>query len=402
MANYKLLRLSLGLQFAVAGAGVVLIAGGLAPELVRSQMAVAQTPAAPASPAAAGPQRGTVKSISGNTLTVTTDSGPTVTITVPDGTKVQQLAPGSTDLKTATASQFSAIAEGDRVLVGVRAGDTPDTFTARVVVLMKSADIAQKNAEDQADWRKNGTGGIVSSVDGGGMITVTAGTKKVTVATNDKTEFRRFTGDSVEFKDAKPGTFSEIHSGDQIQARGTKSEDGSSVQATQVVSGSFKNLSGVIGSLDASSGKITIKDLATKKTFTVTVSGNSNLRKMPPQMAQMVAARSNAGGAAQGGGRGQGAPAGGGAAGPGGPGGAGGGPRGGGDLSQMITRMPTTTLGDLKQGDAVMIVASEPTPGSTTVTAVTVLSGVEPILTANPNGGVTLSGWSMGGGAPTE
>jgi hypothetical protein len=43
-------------------------------------------------------------------------------------------------------------------------------------------------------------------------------------------------------------------------------------------------------------------------------------------------------------------------------------------------------------------VASEPSPGATTVTAVTLLSGVEPILTANPNGGMDLSGWSMGGG----
>ena len=64
----------------------------------------------------------------------------------------------------------------------------------------------------------------------------------------------------------------------------------------------------------------------------------------------------------------------------------------------MIARMPAATLADLKNGDAVMIVASEPSPGSTSVTAITVLSGVEPILTANPNGGMNLSGWSMGGG----
>src|SRR5205807_2682585 len=86
--------------------------------------------------------------------------------------------------------------------------------------------------------------------------------------------------------------------------------------------------------------------------------------------------------AAQGGGPGggQGGPG----AGPGGPGGGGRRPGGGGgDLSQMISRLPTTTLANLKNGDAVLIVASEPSPGSTGVTAVTLLSGVEPILTAN-------------------
>jgi hypothetical protein len=62
----------------------------------------------------------------------------------------------------------------------------------------------------------------------------------------------------------------------------------------------------------------------------------------------------------------------------------------------MINRFPTITLADLKKGDAVMIVANEGTPGANTVTAVTVLSGVDPILTANPNGGMDLS-MSLGG-----
>ena len=63
----------------------------------------------------------------------------------------------------------------------------------------------------------------------------------------------------------------------------------------------------------------------------------------------------------------------------------------------MISRQPAITLADLHKGDALMIVASEPTPGASTLTAVTVLAGVEPILTANPNGGMDLS-MSVGGG----
>ena len=44
-------------------------------------------------------------------------------------------------------------------------------------------------------------------------------------------------------------------------------------------------------------------------------------------------------------------------------------------------------LSDLKAGDAVMVVASEPTSRATAnVTAVTLLSGVEPILAATPTG----------------
>ena len=65
----------------------------------------------------------------------------------------------------------------------------------------------------------------------------------------------------------------------------------------------------------------------------------------------------------------------------------------------MLARFPTETLADLKVGDAVMIVASQPDPSSP-VTAVTMLSGVEPLLAAPNGSAMTLSPWSVGGGAP--
>ena len=60
------------------------------------------------------------------------------------------------------------------------------------------------------------------------------------------------------------------------------------------------------------------------------------------------------------------------------------------------------TRDDLKVGDAVMVVASQAEPSSLTVTAVTLLAGVEPILAATPSGSptMTLSPWNVGGGAP--
>jgi hypothetical protein len=70
----------------------------------------------------------------------------------------------------------------------------------------------------------------------------------------------------------------------------------------------------------------------------------------------------------------------------------------------MLSRLPTEPLSDLKVGDAVMIVASEPSPESEKLTAVTMLSGVEPILAATPKGSaaMTLSPWNMGGGGAVE
>ena len=390
------IALSLGVLFALAGS----MNCGLA--------AQAPAPAAPAA-AAAVSQRGTVKAVSGNTITMVADAGQTVTVNVATGAMIMQLAVGSTDLKTATASQLTDIAVGDRVLVTGKVGETPETFGAVRVILMKSSDIASMQAAQQADWKARGMGGVVSAVDPAtGAITITSGAKKIVVSTSSKTDFKRFAGGSVKYQDAKPGTLAQIQPKDQLQARGTKSEDGASMQAEEVISGSFENLSGQIASIDPAAGKITLKDLATKKVITVDVTASSDIRNMPLQMANMFAARSNGGASAAGGRRGggggggaitadaQGAPAA--QGGPGAGGGAGGTRRSAGaDLSQMITRFPTITLADLHKGDAVMIVASEPTPGASTVMAVTVLTGVDPILTANPNGGMDLS-MSVGGG----
>jgi hypothetical protein len=232
-------------------------------------------------------------------------------------------------------------------------------------------------------------------------LTVTVGAKKVAVTTSAKTQFRRYAGDSVKFEDAKPGTLAQMQPGDQIRVLGTKSEDGSSIPAEVVVSGSFKNLAGLIATIDAASGTLTLKDLATKKTITVTITPNSNVKTLPPQAAAMFAARAKGAGAGTSGG-GSAQPAGqGDASGGGRPGGMG--RSAGGDLSQLVSRLPNKTIADLKVGDAVMIVASQPDPGSAKVTAVTLLSGVEPILAATPSGGpaMTLSPWNIGGeGAP--
>jgi hypothetical protein len=377
------------LTFRIAlSVGIVFFAAG-----VTICNAGAQAPAAAAAPAAAS-QLGTIKTIAGNTLTMATDKGQTVTVNVAAGAKVYQLPVGSTDLKTAKPGELTDIAVGDRALVTGKAGDTPDTLTVVRVVLMKSSDIAKMQADQQADWKTRGAGGLVSTVDPAtGTITITSGTKKLTITTTSKTAFKRFAGDSVKYQDAKPGKITDVQPKDQLQARGEKSADGSSMQAEEVISGSFENLSGQLMTVDAAAGKITMKDLATKKIVTVNVTANSDLRNMPAMMAARFATQSGGGGGGRRGGGGGGAQA------------AADGESArrsaGADLSQMMGRFPAITLADLKNGEAVMIVASDPAAGSSTATAVTLLTGVDPILTANPNGGMDLS-MSLGGGGGAE
>jgi hypothetical protein len=342
-----------------------------------------------------------VKAISGNSITLAPDSGPDFAIVVQEGAKLLRVAPGQKDLKDAKAISLTDIQPGDRILVRGTPGALANSIAASSVIVMAQSDIAARQARDREEWQKHGIGGLVTSVDSSaGAISVTtaaiADKKSLTVHVSQATTLRRYAPDSVKFDDAKPAPIAAVKPGDQLRARGTRSEDGSELKADEVVSGTFRNIAGTVISADAASGTLTLQDLATKKPVTVKVTPESQLRKLPAPMAQRIAVRLKGGGpdAAPGPGTSNGPAPNAGAA----PNGAGGMGRGGGaaDFQQMISRMPAATLADLQKGDAVMLVATE---GSSTVpsTVITLLGGVEAILEASPNSAAStiLSPWSL-------
>src|SRR5271166_516909 len=359
---------------------------------------------------------GTIKAISANNVTLTTDAGSDVTVTIQPSTKLMRMAPGQTDLKQATPIQLQDLQVGDRLLAGGTRSDGGKSVTATSAVVMTKADVAAKQEHEREDWQKRGVGGVVKGVDAGaGTTTLSTGTLSgstpLTVKVSKETVVRRYAPDSVKFDDAKPGTLEQIKPGDQLRARGTKTDDGKELAAEEIVSGTFRNVAGTVVSTDASNDTVTLTDLATKRPVTMKVTSDSQMRKLPAMMAQGIAMRLK-GGAAGGAeapagaagtgtprGTGTGAARGGEASGGGGPGGSGfrqgGGPP---DFQRMLSRLPEVTLADLQKGDALMIVATE---GSAEVpsTAIILLSGVEPILTAAPSQASSiLSPWNLSAG----
>ncbi|HEY6447748.1 MAG TPA: hypothetical protein VIY53_14905 [Acidobacteriaceae bacterium] len=357
---------------------------------------------------------GTVSAVSGNTVTVKTDAGAIVSVTVPDTAKILRSAPGSKSLSSAAKIAVTDMGAGDRVLMAV-AGDPP---TASIVIVNKAADIAAMQQQEQADWQRRGVGGLVKAVDpAAGTITITPGARAVAIKTSPSTVFRRYAPDSVKFSDAQPSTLASIQPGDQLQARGDKSADGSEVTAEEVVSGSFRNIAGMIVATDASAGTFTVKDLVTKKTVSIKITPDSDMRKLDPQVAQMMAMRLKAAGnGGPGNGKGAGGAAGGQAPGP--PGGQsyqgagggsgngqarqGGGNGGGGGLARVLLRSPQIQVSDLHKGDAVMIVATSGNPDA--ATAIRLVAGVEPMLQASASASQNMfsSAWNLGGGSGGE
>src|SRR5882762_1033552 len=239
---------------------------------------------------------GTIKTISGNTITLTTDAGSDVNILVQDTTKFMRIAPGQKDLKDATPIILADLQTGDRILVRGKLADDEKSVIAASVIAMKKADIAEKQSRDREEWQKHGFGGLVNSVDtAGSTINValpTPGEKKsVAIHLSKDTMLRRYASDSVKFDDAKPDPLDQIKPGDQLRARGTRSTDGAEFTADEIVSGTFRNVAGTISAIDASVGAITVQDLVSKKSITVRITPESQLRKLPPPMAQRIAAR---------------------------------------------------------------------------------------------------------------
>jgi hypothetical protein len=375
-------------------------------------------------------QVGAIKSIVGNAVTITTDTGATATVNVQPTTKIVRVEPGQTDLKNAVPMDFKDLQIGDRIFVRWKASDTAQPVNAIGIIAMKRADVDAKQQHERDDWQKRSVGGLVTSVDPATKIisisvTAIGGKKSIAVNITPKTVFRRYAPDSVKFDDAKPSSLDQVKSGDQLRALGTRSADGSTVDAEEIVTGSFRNIAGTINSVDATANSITVLDLITKKPVMVKVSDQTQLRKLAPEVAQRIAFRLKAAGGAQandstapgtaappggapsgssspgqdaqqgGAQRGRGA----GAAGAGGSSGRpGGGPA---DLQQILNRMPAAALSDFHKGDAVMAVSTEGT-NSGGVTAITLVGGVETILEAAASSGsqmMTLSPWSLGSSA---
>lgn len=377
-------------------------------------MLPAQTtaPAGAATQSSAPRQSGTVKAVTPTDFVLTGANGQDFAVNLGPGTKILLVDPATRDIKSAQPGTAADIAGGDKAIVTGTQGDTGQTLTATRVYLLKSGAIAAMHEQEQAAWARS-VGGIVKTADAGnGTLTVANGMRTYTIQTSPNTIVRRYTGASVRFEDAVKSTVAAIRPGDQVQARGQRSPDGAAVTADEIVAGSFSNFSGTLTAVDPTAGTVTLKDLASKKTVTVAVTGQTNLRKLPAGFGQGTGPRAGAGGEGAAPGQSNGAsggtthtPAQGSAA----PGGSGpgssaaggqatGGARGGAarmDLSRIINRLPTETTADLKQGDAVMIVASNSDTGQPT--AITLLSGVEQILASSPAGGTTLSPWSLGG-----
>jgi len=334
-----------------------------------------------------------------------------------------RVAPGAKDLKEAARITAADLAVGDRVQVGgSKSPDNASVIVARSVILMSARDLQQLHQEQQAAWQHS-TAGVVTAIDAAAhKLEVTARTSQGPKPMSVDAANAAFTRYSPKTPGTPaPSAFGDIQAGDQVRIIGQKNADESAITAERIYSSSFRTVVGTVSSIAPDGSEITIKNLQTKRPMTISLNGNSAVRKLPPMMAYILARRFNpdfhapAGGAHAtpdaGPGNSAGAPPYGAKAGEAHPGtgpGAEGHPAhaaGTGDLSQMLERLPKIATTDLKAGDAVVISGSPESDDNSHLLASTIIAGVEPIFqSASPRQAQSLGDWgaSLGGGGSEE
>jgi hypothetical protein len=287
------------------------------------------------------------------------------------------------------------VGQGDRVWARWRAGSDQKTVPTPQLIVMSKADLAKRQEQDRAEWRRRGVSGIVASLNASTQeITVSSRTmagapQAVIIPVTDKVMLRRYPPDTIpKYSEAKPSKFDEVRVGDQLRALGDKTADGSHLTAEEVVFGTFKIAGGTVTAIDTATNQIKINDLQTKKPLTIILKPESVLRRFPEgggmMLAGMGAGGAGGGPGAQAQGQKQGAgqqptqtqqrPQGG----PGGP--PGGGTRGGGNMADLLERLPIISINDLKVGDTI-IMSSLQGSDPTQLTAISLVTGIEPLLT---------------------
>jgi hypothetical protein len=358
--------------------------------------AFGQTPnASPTAPAIVG-VIGEVKALdtAANQIIVRADNGVLLTVNLSDKTQYKRMAPGAKTLDTATIITLADVGQGDRVWARWRAGSDQKTVPTPQLIVMSKADLAKKQEQERAEWRRRGVSGIVASLNPSTReITVSSRTlagapQSVIVPVTDKVMMRRYPPDTIpKYSDARPSKFEEVKVGDQLRALGDKSPDGARLTAEEVVFGTFKIAGGTVTAIDVATNQIKINDLQTKKPLTIILKPESVLRRYPGGGGMFgggmggpggPGAAPGAQGQTQGQGQAQQRPQG---AGPGGP--QSGGPRTGGagmNMADLLERLPIISINELKVGDTV-IMSSLQGSDPTQLTAISLVTGIEPLLT---------------------
>lgn len=318
-------------------------------------LVVQDAPAAPSAQSIVGEV--TLVRTEERTLTVRTDAGDAAVVNVGEKTVLLRSRPGAKSLADATPLALADLAPGDRVLVTGAPAHDRSSFGARRVVVMTKDDVEARHQQERDDWRRRGLSGVVVGLDTPKKeitlrLRATPGQETVVIAAEGRdVAFRRYAPDSVKFSDARTSSFDELLEGDQVRVLGERGPDGARILPEQVVSGAFQTVRGLVASVDAARGQVSLRDVEpeSKRPLMVAVGPDAVLRRLPPGLAARLSGQAGAESAAP--------------------------PTRRGNVEDMLERLPSITLADLQPGEAIAVLGTKGTdPGH--LTAIKLVAGL--------------------------
>lgn len=342
---------------------------------------------------------GEVVSSDASQIVIKTKDGEIVAI-ISDKTEFKVVPPDNPSLKAAVAADAKSVGAGDKLLVTGMVSADRKTIPAKAVYLITKASIADRLKKEAEAWRTRGISGkVVTYNPQTNAITVSIkglmGDRTMTVKSNDKTEYFRYSAESVQFSDARKSVFGEIEPGDAIRALGDKNADGSELTAEKIITGAFKTVAGSVVSVNVESGEVTISDITSKKNVVIVVPATAIIQQFPSELAQRFAMFQSGGGFVR-------------------PGPSGGQPQGQPNMPQggmqqggamragaspgiddILERLPKISVKDLKVGEMIAVSSSKGKDASR-ITAIKMVSGVEPLIRAQQASQASMGGRSGG------
>src|SRR5215471_8287325 len=238
---------------------------------------------------------GEVTSIDMNSkvLLIKTDDGSEITLSFAPGARLLKVRAGDTSLSASSEITLSGISVGDRVSGrGLLASDKSRLWADTVIVMSRS-DIQKKQEQQEMEWATRSIAGVVRELKPESSEIILdaygpAAAARIVVQTT-ACKFRRYSSVSARFSDTTPGAFSDLKAGDQLRALGTRSADGLTWLASEIVSGSFQTFGGTVTSLDQQNSEIKILTLGQKREVIIQITRDSIIKRISPQAAMALA-----------------------------------------------------------------------------------------------------------------
>jgi hypothetical protein len=297
-------------------------------------------------------------------LSLKTDTGEMVIVKVSPQTSCLRVPPGEKTLEKAARISLQVIGIGDRVFANGQVAEDRKSMSARQLIVMAKAELAEQRERDRADWRRRGITGTITALDPSTkeitlLMSSPVGEKPITVTAAEGVLYRRYAPDSIKFSDARLSIFAELRVGDQLRARGEKSSDGLRFTPEEIVSGAFRSIGGTIIAVNAETGEIKVQEIQSPQPVTVAINRDSLLRRLPPDLVTQITRRMRAGGAQPGASEKIEADE----------------P----NWQETIEQLPALTVTDLKPGDRVVVTSTRGAQPER-VTAIGFFTGVDALL----------------------